>query len=125
MTLAVEMVTGGFSAGQAAAAGGQYNSFAAAGSTITDATRISSSLAVVTGADGSKGVYLQGQVGDEFIIFNNAGSTLKVYGDTSSVAISVGGTGLGTAGTAFSHLTYKTVRYVKVSSTQYLSIVGA
>lgn len=125
MTLAVEFVQGGFSSGQANAAGGQYNTFTAAGSTITDATKIGASMAVVSGADGTKGVYLSGNVGDEFFVFNNAGSTLKVYGDTSSVAISVAGTGLGTAGTAFSHLTYKAVIYKKVTTTQYLAFVTA
>lgn len=125
MAYATEMVNAGISAGSASAIGGQGASVAATGSTITDAARVTSSISIVTGADGTKGVYLSGMIGDEVYLFNNAGSTLKVYGDTSSVAITVNGTGLGTGGTAFSHLTYKTVVYKKQSATQWFALVSA
>lgn len=124
MAYATELVGVGVPAVTASGMGGQGASVAATGSTITDAARVTSSISIVTGADGTKGVYLSGQVGDEVYLFNNAGSTLKVYGDTSGVAITVNGTGLGTAGTAFSHLTYKTVVYKKQSSTQWFALVS-
>lgn len=120
MATAREVMGGGFSAGQAAALGGQYNgSVTAAGSSQTDATAIVSSLNVVASADGSKGVILPaGQVGDAVTIFNNSGSTLKVY-PPSGAAISVPATGLGTANAAYSHTTYAVCTYVCVSSTQW------
>jgi hypothetical protein len=125
MAYAKELVGGAISPVTAGVMGGAYGAVAAAGSVSTDATLVGSSMAIVTAADGTKGVILYaGQIGDEVTIFNNSGSTLKVYPDSGS-AISVGGTGLGTADAAFSHLTYKTVTYKKVTSTQWLSRVGA
>jgi hypothetical protein len=125
MALANELVRVGISSGTAGGIGGQGATIAATGSAITDAAALTASIVIVSGADGTKGVYLTGQVGDEVWVFNNAGSTLKVYGDSSSVAICVPGTGLGTAGTAFSHLTYKTAIYKKQSSTQWFVNVSA
>lgn len=126
MAYAKEIMGGGLSAGQAQAIGGQTNtSVTAAGSTQTDATALNSSINVVGSADGAKGVILlAGQPGDEVWVFNNAGSTLKVYPPTGA-AIAVPGTGLGSANAAFSHLTYKVVIYKCVSSTQWFSNVTA
>lgn len=125
MALASELVGAGLSPGTASGIGGQGASIAATGSTITDAAKLTASVVIATGADGTKGVYLSGQVGDEVWVFNNSASTLKVYGDASTVAITVVGTGLGTAGSAFSHLTYKTAIYKKQSSTQWFVNVSA
>lgn len=125
MAYAKELMGVGFSGGQAGGVGGQYAAITAAGSTIADAAALTASNCVVSSADGTKGVILQGQVGDEVTVFNNAGSTLKVYPQTSSVAISVAGTGLGTAGAAFSQLTYKCTTYKMVTSTQWLAITSA
>lgn len=114
-------LTGAFPPGQAVAMGGQYAAITAAGSAQTDATLIGSSMSVVAGADGTKGVILvAGQPGDEVWVFNNAGSTLKVYPPTGA-AIAVAGTGLGTANAAFSQLTYKTTIYKCLTSTQWLA----
>ena len=119
MALAKELVGAGFSPGQAAGSGGVYTTFAAAGSTSADATPISASMAVVTGADGTKGSILTGQVGDEVWVFNNSASSLKVY-PTSGAAITVPGTGLGTADAAYTHTTYASCVYKKLTSTQWL-----
>lgn len=119
---------GGFSAGQAQASGGtSFNTaVAAAGSTLATGTPITQDICIVTGADGTKGVTLPaGQPGDSCFIFNNSGSTLKVYPPNSSSAICVPGTGLGSNGAAFSHLTYKTAEYYCISSTQWLVNVTA
>lgn len=124
MATSKEIMGGGFSAGQASALGGQYASITAAGSSQTDAATVTASMAVVAGADGSKGVVLTGNVGDEIWIFNNAGSTLKVYPD-SGAAIAVVGTGLGTANTAFSQLTYKLTLYKKFTTTQWVANTSA
>lgn len=125
MAYASELVGAAFPAGSAIAMGGQYAAVAAAGSAQSDATLIGSSLAVVTAADGTKGVILKAaQVGDTVSIFNNSGSTLKVYPD-SGAAIAVNGTGLGSANAAFSQLTYKAAEYKKLTSTQWIVIVSA
>jgi hypothetical protein len=108
--------------------GGQYLAVTATGSTLANSTPLSTSasLIVVAGADGTKGVTLpQAMVGDECWIFNNSGSTLKVWPGNASTAIAVPGTGLGSGGSAFSHLTYKAVQYKMVTSTQWLPNVTA
>lgn len=104
---------------------GAYATLAATGSTQGDAAAIKASMTVVSAADGTKGVILPaGMVGDECWVFNNAASTLKVYPQTGA-AISVAGTGLGSANTAFSQLTYKCTLYKLVTSTQWLAITTA
>jgi hypothetical protein len=124
MASAKEVMQGGLSAGTARALGGQYVTVAAAGSTITDATAVTASMCVVTAANGTTGVSISGEIGDEVWLFNNAGSTLKVWPE-STAAIAVAGTGLGTAAAAFSQLTYKTTMYKKVTTTQWLAITSA
>lgn len=119
MATSKDIMGGGFSAGQARSIGGQYASPAATGSAQTDAATVSASNNVVTAADGTKGVILSGNIGDSILIFNNSGSTLKVYPDTSS-AICVPGTGLGSANAAYSHTTYAVCFYTKITSTQWL-----
>lgn len=124
MALAKDVMGGGFSAGQALALGGNYAAITATGSAQTDAATLSASNCVVAGADGTKGVILTGDVGDSVWVFNNSGSTLKVYPNTGA-AIAVAGTGLGTANAAFSQLTYKTTEYKKITSTQWLANTSA
>ena len=126
MALSANVMRGGFSAGQAVAMGGTaFSSVAAAGSTQTDATAVTSDVAIVTAADGTKGVRLPAaQPGDSVVLFNNAGSTLKVYPPTGA-AITVQGTGVGSANAAFSQLTYKTTEYFCVSSTQWFGLTSA
>ena len=124
MAFADEML--GISPSTAAALGGQYAPLTATGTNIATSTPVTSSMTVVAGADGTKGVTLPAQlVGDECWIFNNSGSTLKVWPGTSSIAIAVAGTGLGSAGAAFSQLTYKTCLYKLVTPTQWLVLTSA
>ena len=52
-------------------------------------------------------------------LFNNSGSTLKVY-PNSGAAIAVPGTGLGSANASYAHTTYAVVEYKKITSTQWL-----
>lgn len=125
MASAKEIMGGGFSAGQATAIGGQYVSLTAAGSSQATATLVTASMVVVASADGTKGLVLPAcPVGDEYWIFNNSGSTCPVYPD-SGAAISVAGTGLGTANSAFSQLTYKCTIYKRVTLTQWLAMTTA
>lgn len=123
MALAKEMMGGGISSGTAQAIGGQALTLAATGSTVADAALVKASNVIVSGGDGSVGVVLPaGQVGDEIWMFNNSGSTLKVYPNTGA-GITVTGTGLGTADAVYSHLTYKTVVYKMQSATQWFCVV--
>jgi hypothetical protein len=124
MALAKEIMQGGLSAGTAKAIGGAYVTVAAAGSVIGDATPVTASMSVITAANGTTGVSISGEVGDEVWVFNNSGSTLKVWPETAA-AIAVAGTGLGTAAAAFSQLTYKTTVYKKITTTQWLAVTSA
>lgn len=127
MAFAKEIMGGGFSAGQAAAIGGAYSSITAAGagSTNADATPITASMTIIAGADGTKGVVLPAcEVNAEVWLFNNAGSTCKLWPDTGA-AICVPGTGLGSVNAAFSFLTYKTAILKRVTSTQWLINITA
>jgi hypothetical protein len=123
MALAKEIMQGGLSAGTARAIGGQSASITAVGSAQADAATLTASMCIVGSADGTKGVILAGEVGDEVWVFNNSGSTLKVWPD-SGAAITVGGTGLGSANAAFSQLTYKASVYKKQSATQWFVITS-
>lgn len=125
MTLAREIMGGGISAMTAIAMGGGSGGLAATGSAQGDAAPIVTTTTIVTAADGTKGIILPAcQTGESVTIFNNAGSTLKVYPPTGS-AIAVAGTGLGSANAAFSQLTYKTTIYTCVNSTQWLEVTSA
>jgi len=119
MALAREVMLAGFSAGQARGLGGGYAGLVALGSTQDNAAPITSSTHVVTGADGTKGVRLVAEVGDTVWLFNNSGSSLKVYGATGE-AIAVPGTGLGTVNAAYTHTTYAVVEYYKITATQWI-----
>src|SRR3990167_4869103 len=111
MALAKELMGLGFSAAQASGVGGQYAALTAAGSSQATATLVSASMVVVGSADCTKGLILPAcEVGAEIWVFNNSASTCPVYPD-SGAAIAVAGTGLGSADSAFSQLTYKTTIY--------------
>lgn len=125
MAFVSEQMRGGTSAGQAKAMNGAGGGFAAAGSTQTDATLITASVSIITAADGTKGVILPAVgPGESCVLFNNSASTCKVYPPTGA-AITVVGTGLGSANTAHSMLTYKTVIYTCQSATQWFANVSA
>jgi len=119
MSLAKEVMGGGFSAGQAIALGGGYAAVTAAGSAQGDAASLTASNCVVASADGTKGAILTCGVGDSQTVFNNSGSTLKVYGQTGT-AIAVPGTGLGSANASYAHTTYAVCTYQRITSTQYI-----
>jgi len=124
MALSKDLMGGGFSAGQAHALGGNYAAITATGSTQTDAAVLTASNCVVASADGTKGAVLNGDIGDTVLVFNNSGSTLKVYPNVGA-AIAVAGTGLGSANAAFSQLTYKLTLYKKLTTTQWVALTTA
>lgn len=119
MAYAKELVQAGLSAGTAKGIGGQYTTKAATGSTQANAATLTASMTVVTAADGTKGVALTGEIGDSVWVFNDSGSTLKVY-PNADAAIAVPGTGLGTVDAAYSHTTYATCIYKRLTATQWL-----
>lgn len=123
MATATEVTRGGVPYGTAVALGGVGGTVAALGSTQTDAAPVVVSISTVTAADGTKGVILVGQVGDEIWLFNSSASTLKVYPPLGS-AITVGGTGLGTVNAAFSQLTFKCTVYKCQSTTQWFALTS-
>lgn len=125
MAFIKEQMGGGTSAGQAKAMNGTGGSLAATGSTQTDAALVVASITIVTAADGTKGVRLPAVFpGESCTLFNNSGSTCKVW-PPSGAAITVVGTGLGTADAAHSLLTYKTATYLCQSATQWFVTVSA
>ena len=126
MALAKDLIGVGTPAAQAVAiVGGSVNtSVTAAGSTASDATAVTASYATVASADGTKGVILPAVLEGEVTIFNNSGSTLKVWPPTGA-AIAVPGTGLGTANAAYSHTTYAVVTYRAISATQWVPTKSA
>ena len=85
MATAADMMQGGMSAGQAAAANGIVNSaVSAAGTTQGTATLLVSSTNVVTTAGASSGVILtNSQIGDEYEILNLGANPVTVYPPTS------------------------------------------
>jgi len=123
--LAKDLMGLGIPAAAASGMGGQYAALTATGSTAANSTAVTASNCVVASADGSKGVTLPSVgAGQEVWIFNNSGSTLKVWPD-SGAAISVAGTGLGTADASFAHTTYACQIYKRVTSTQWLTVKSA
>jgi hypothetical protein len=123
MAFAREIMGGGLSAGTSSAIGGQGGTVAATGSASTDAALVPSSICIVTAADGTKGVILPAcPPGDEVWLFNNAGSTLKVY-PPSGGKIVLSGTGLGTTDAAHSLLTFKTGVYKFQATLQAFVVV--
>lgn len=118
MAFADEMV--GISPVTAISIGGQYGAIAALGSSQGNAALVTASMTVVGSADGTKGVILPAaNVGEECWVFNNSGSTLKVY-PPNNAAIAVPGTGLGSANASYAHTTYAVVIYKCFSSTQWI-----
>lgn len=94
MALALEMMQGGLSSGQARAINGGINpTVSAAGSTISDATELKAGHNVVTTITAGQGVKLpsQAEIGDEIYVYNatsgTSGVVLTVYPQTSSQTV--------------------------------------
>ena len=122
MALASEIMRGGFSAISAAAlAGGVNSAVSAAGTTITDATDLTTSVNVITTAAAASGVQLPiGQAGDEIEILNLGAGTCIVYPDSSTSQIN----NL-SAGTGFALAPNTAVRLRKFTSTRWMGYLSA
>ena len=123
MPYARELLGANFSVPEAAGLCGFETDVNAAGSVQGDAASITTSMSMVAGADGTKGVILPAAVaGDEMWIFNNSASALKVYPD-SGAAISIAGSGLGAANTALSVAAYKSAIFRRFTSVQWVAVI--
>lgn len=122
MSLAKDISRGGVSAGTAQAINGSVASaVTAAGSVITDATDLTATVNVVTTVSSGQGVQLYSMmVGDTMEVYNATSTTLKVYPDSSSVAINQL-----TAGTAHNLPQFTGATYRRVSSTQIWANLSA
>lgn len=109
-----------YPAGQAVASFGQSNAgLAAAGTNLATATPIRVSNTIVTGATGATGVALPMMApGESLTIFNNSASSLLIY-PPATVAISITGSGMGTAGVALTLTTFRGSTIRAYSATQY------
>ena len=85
MAMALEIMTGGISAGAARAIAGQVQSgVTAAGSAISDATRLTAGINVVTTAASGTGIQLpSAQIGDGIEILNLGANAVVVYPDST------------------------------------------
>lgn len=132
MVFPFEVMGSGMPAAEAKHLGGRGATIVATGSTQTDAALVGTnanmplgSLCIVTGADGTKGVLLPAiEQGASCQLFNSSVSALKVWPPVGA-AISVSGTGLGTANAFFSLAANTSCLFVVQSATQYLSNKGA
>ncbi len=121
MATASDIMKGGFSAMSAQAINGQVNSaVSAAGSTITDATDLTSSINVVTTVASGAGVQLPAaMVGDEVEILNLGANVLTIYPDAGSSINQVA------ANTGISLGTNTAIKLRKYTSTKWAGFLSA
>ena len=121
-SLAVDISRGGVSAGTSQAINGQVQTgVSAAGSVITDATDLISTVSVVTTVSSGQGVQLPSMMkGDQVEVYNATTTALKVYPDQSTVAINQLA-----AGSAVTLNQYQGATFRKTSSTQIWANLSA
>lgn len=120
--LARDITAGGTSAMSAQAINGRVaTGLTAAGTIITDALDLNATINVVSTAASGTGVQLYSMiVGDEMEVYNGGANTVKVYPDSTSVAINQL-----TAGSAMLLPTMTGCKYRKVSATQIIAYLSA
>jgi len=124
MTLALEMVRGGISAGSAKAingAGSVQASVSAAGSTISDATSLVSSINLVGTVAAGSGVLLpNSEIGDEVLVYNNqVTENLLVYPPSGSTINQL------SASTGMQLAPYTACNFKKISATVWVAWLSA
>lgn len=117
MPLAREVMGGGFSAGQAKALSGGFQTLAAAGTNQATGGVIRSSNVTVTGASGSNAVVLPvADIGDEILVYSSAATNALL------VFPPVGGNINGAAANAsFSATAQTPYFFLKLSATQWIA----
>lgn len=120
--LAKDIMRGGFSAGGAQAINGQVApTVSAAGTTISDATQLNSTHAVITTAGADSGVLLyNGMIGDTHFVYNSGANPVKIYPPTSTQTINQL-----SAGTAMTLATNTGVMLKKMTSTAWIGFLSA
>ncbi len=122
MPLAKNMMSGGFSAGQAKAIGGtQFNlTITAAGSTQGTATALTADTNVITTATSGQGVQIyNGDIADSQTIFNQTLVSIYVYPPTGDAVNQLA------VNSGFALSSYTGVVVEKVSNAQWLAILSA
>ena len=122
MATAVDIMRGGHSAHGARAINGQVQpAVSAAGTAISDATDLVSSINVVTTAAADSGVQLpSAQIGDEVEILNLGANAVTVYPDASANQINAL-----SAGSGFLLATNTAVKLRKFTSTRWAGFLSA
>ena len=122
MALAREIMQGGIPAGAARAInGGVSSAITAAGTVITDATDLTTSLNIITTAAASTGVQLPYvEIGDSVEILNLGANAVKVYPDASANQINQ----IAAAG-AFSLAPNTSVVVRKLTTTRWVAYLSA
>lgn len=120
--LARDITAGGTSAMSAQAINGRVaTGLTAAGTAITDALDLNATINVVSTVAASTGVQLYSMlIGDEMEVYNAGANALKVYPDSTSVAINQL-----SAGSAMSLPVNTGCKYRKVSATQIVAYMSA
>lgn len=122
MALALDIVRGGLSAGNARGINGScVSGVSAAGTVITDATDLKATTNYVSTVAASSGVQLPSMnVGDDCVVYNGGANALKVYPDLATVAINQLSVGAAVTCPVMTALWFK-----KVSSTQVVAFMSA
>ncbi len=121
MATAVDIMGGGFSAGQAKAIGGQSSdTFSAAGTTQGTAAAIKSSITIITTCSNNAGVIMPNSSHkDSFWIYNGTANTCIVYPPTSAqfndVAVNSG----------ITLASHTVIIVIKVTNTRWLANLSA
>lgn len=120
--LVKDIMGGGFSSAGAQAINGQVApTVSAAGTTITDATQLNSTHAVITTAAADTGVKLyNGVIGDTHFVYNDGANPVKVYPPTSTQTINQL-----SAGTSMTLATNTGVMLKKMTSTVWIGFLSA
>ena len=122
MPLAKNLMSAGFSAGQANALGGtQFNlTISAAGTTQGTATALVADINTVTTATSLQGVQIyNGQIADSQVVFNQTLVPIYVYPPTGDAVNQLA------VNSGFVLAPYTGVEVIKVSNAQWLGILSA
>ena len=116
MTRRLPLMTAGFAAAQTEAMVGNVSNIAGAGSTITDATQMTTSNVFITSGSGGAKLPPNPLPGDTVRVVNMSGSTISIY---PSVGGAING---GSTDAAISQSTATAATFLAKTSTDWRSI---
>ena len=122
MALAKDIMGGGTSAGQAKAINGNVKtSISAAGTTISDATQLDTTVNVLGTVASGAGVKLfNGEISDDLWVYNGGANQVVIYPHSTSGIINQL-----SAGTGVTLAQYGTMRFKRVTSTRWIAMLSA